>query len=93
MWPFKKVISQGVKDIAKNMIEHPEDWVQGMNYFSNKNHRDISIWTANGWYFIKFEGNTGLNTEEKIYLNNAIKQSIANKLSVSIKNMKTEKII
>jgi len=85
MWPFKKVISQGVKDIAKNMIEHPEDWIQGPYHFSNRKYHDINIWTENGWSFIRFEGNTGLNTAEKIYLNNAIKQSIANKLSMSAK--------
>lgn len=79
MFNFFK-ISQGIKDLAKQMIENPEDWIQDDHYFINKRYCDISIWTANGASSLSFKGNEGLNWAEKIYLNNAIKQSIANKV-------------
>lgn len=74
------MISQGIKDIAKQMIENPNDWVQGEYEFINRKNLDIKVWTSNGVLFINFRGNSGLNIFEKIYLNRAIKQSIANKL-------------
>ena len=74
-------ISEGVKQIGKQMIENPHDWIQGMYEYSNKSNPDIKIWTCNGAHFIKFDGNTGLNLREKFYLNRCIKKSIANKLT------------
>lgn len=75
------VISKGVKEIAKQMIEYPDDWVQTEYEFVNKTNPDIRIWTSNGWWFLKFRGNEGLSWKERIYLNNAIKKSIANRLN------------
>lgn len=79
-------ISEGVKILAKQMIEHPEDWRQGMYHFSNKTHNDISIWTANGWPFLKLNGNEAFNVFEKLYLNAVIKKSIALKVRGVITN-------
>jgi len=76
----KQEISQGIKDLARQMKENPVDWVQEEYYFRNQTHTDIAIWTCNGYSSLHFNGNEGLNTAEKIYLNIAIKQSIANKL-------------
>ena len=74
-------ISEGVKLIAKQIIEHPKDWVQGQYYFHNLKHPDISIWVASGASFIKFAGNTTLTFSEKRYLSKAIKKSIALRIS------------
>jgi hypothetical protein len=73
-------ISEGVKAIAKQMIDKPEDWRQSRYYFHNIKHPDISIWTANGTTFIKFEGNECLTLAEKAHLSKAIKKSIANRI-------------
>ena len=70
-------VSEGVRLLAQQMIEHPEDWEQGSYYFSNVKSKDISIWTANGAMFIRLNGNDGFTYAEKRYLNDAIKQSIA----------------
>lgn len=78
-------ISEGVKDLAKQMIENPNDWHQTTYHFENRTHPDIRIWTANGWSFIELSGNACFNFIEKIYLNKAIKQSIANKLLITPK--------
>lgn len=74
-------ISQGIKDIAKQMIDNPHDWEQTDYHYRNKTHRDIAIWTSNGHFALKIEGFDGLSWAEKHYLADAIKQSIANKLT------------
>ena len=80
MWPFKREISQGVKDLAQSMINNPHDWVQGDYFFSHKIHKDLRIWTASGWSFLKLIGNDSFTRAEKKYLNKAVQQSIANRL-------------
>lgn len=79
MFNFTKV-SEGAREIARQMIENPHDWVQDQYYYRNKTNQDIQIWTANGAFGLQFYGNNGLTWAEKRYLNNAIKKSIANKL-------------
>ena len=74
-------ISDGVKDIAKSMTDHPEDWRQGPYFFSNVKHRDINIWTANGTLYINFDGNKCLNISEKNHIAKAIKKAIALRIS------------
>lgn len=73
---FEKVC-EGIKMLAQQMVDHPEDWVQGPYHYSNTKSRDINIWTANGDNCIAFEGNKCLNRAEQKYLANAIKKSIA----------------
>ena len=73
-------ISEGVKEIAKQMIENPHDWIQTEYEYVNVSNHDIRIWTSNGTPFIKLNGNDAFNIREKAYLNKAIKKSIANKL-------------
>jgi hypothetical protein len=80
MWLFKSNISQGVKDLAQSIIDNPHDWRQGDYYFSHLTHKDLRIWTASGWSFLKLIGNDSFTREEKKYLNKAIQQSIANRL-------------
>jgi len=75
-----KLISQGIKDLGKQMIEKPHDWIQGEFEFCNKIHRDIRIWTTSGVLFIEIGGLKGMNIFEKYYINRCIKQSIANRL-------------
>lgn len=75
-------ISQGVKDIARHMIENPLDWVQTDHRYVHRLHTDIAIWTANGTFGMRLHGNDGLSWAEKKFLNDAIKQSIANRLSI-----------
>jgi len=74
-------ISEGVKEIAKQMIENPHDWVQEQYYYRNITNSDIGIWTENGAFGLKFRGNDGLSWAERHYLNKAIKKSMANKLT------------
>ena len=62
------------------MIEHPKDWVQGSYYFTNTNHRDIEVWTANGVSGCQLQGHSGLTLFERIYLLRCVAQSKANKL-------------
>jgi len=76
--------SEGVQEIGKQMIENPTDWVQGMYEYTNKKNPDIAIWTCNGIPFIKIGGFGGLTLSDKIYLGNAIKISIANRLKYSL---------
>lgn len=76
-------ISEGVKEIAKQMIENPHDWVQGNYYYQNKSNLDIAIWTTNGVFFLNIRGFDGLSLAEKYYLSNAIKKSIARKLTTA----------
>ena len=78
---LKPKISEGVKQISEQMINNPHDWVQDIYHFRNRTNPDIEIWTANGAGHINFNGNSGLNWAEKRYLNEAIKKSIANKLT------------
>ena len=73
-------ISEGVKLLAKQMIDNPHDWIQGAFHFRNVTHRDIAIWTASGVEFIKLEGSDAFTRAEKRYLLDAIKKSVALKL-------------
>lgn len=73
-------VSIGVKEIGKQMIEKPLEWEQRHYEFINIKSKDIRIWTCNGWSFIKINGFNGLSYTDKIYLNNCIKTSIANRL-------------
>jgi hypothetical protein len=73
-------ISEGCKDIAKQMIDNPHDWVQTQYEYVNVTSKDIRIWTANGMTSIELNGNDAFNIREKAYLNSAIKKSIANRL-------------
>ena len=74
-------ISEGVREIAQQMIDNPHDWRQEDYHFRNISHPDIAIWTANGAFGIELNGFDGLSLVEKHYLNRAIKKSIANKLN------------
>lgn len=74
-------VSEGVRLLAKQMIDNPHDWRQTQYHFVNKSHPDIAIWTANGVSFIAIEGNDAFTLAEKRYLLNAINKSIALKLS------------
>lgn len=78
-------VSKGVKKIGKHMIENHQEWQQGMYEYVNKKDNRIRIWTCNGVAYIKINGFSGLNFCEKIYLNNCIKMSIANKLFEDLK--------
>lgn len=81
MFNFLK-ISSGVRDLARQMVENPHDWEQGDYYFENKTCRDIRLRTSNGSFGMQLDGNHGFTYAEKQYLNNVIKQSIANKLLI-----------
>lgn len=70
------IVSQEVKDLAKNMLERPKDWHQDYYYFQNKNHPDIQIWTANGILFIALRNSSCFNIFEKIYIKRAINKSV-----------------
>ena len=73
-------ISEGVRLLAQQMIDNPEEWVQGMYEFINTKNPDIRIWTPNGVAYIKFNGNTCLTYAEQKHIAAAIKKSIALKL-------------
>jgi len=77
-WSFR--ISEGVKILARQIVENPHDWRQGLYYFSNVTNPDINIWTANGVNYIRLDGNDAFTRAEQRYLLNAIKKSIANRL-------------
>jgi hypothetical protein len=80
-WKPKAIeISEGVRMIVQQMLDHPEDWRQGQYHFGNIKHRDINIWTANGDDHIAFEGNECLSWAEKRHIANGIKKSIALRL-------------
>ena len=78
---FKKDISEGVKMLVANIESEPNNWVQGRYEFYSIHSDDIRIWTANGWKFIKFNGNDGLTNDEKKLINIAIKKAIALKVT------------
>ncbi len=78
-------VSKGVKKIGKHLIENPQEWQQGKYEYVNKKDNGIRIWTCNGIAFININGFNGLNLSEKIYINNCIKMSIANKLFEELK--------
>jgi len=73
-------ISEGVKLIAKQMVEHPEEWQQSQYEFWNKSNPDIRIWVANGTSFITMNNNSIFTLAEKYCLANAIKKSIGLRL-------------
>lgn len=81
---FNKTIpvSEGVKEFCKNMINNPQDWVQGQYEFTNMNHRDIAIWTCNGVSYIKICGFNALTMADKIMIANSIKITMAKKLLI-----------
>lgn len=74
-------ISEGTKLLAKQIIDKPHDWVQGQYHFINKQHKDIMIWTSNGEDFIQLEGNKCFNKAERKLIADAIKKSIALKIT------------
>ena len=76
-------ISEGVEGIARQMIDNPHDWYQGQYEYSNKTHIDISIWNSSGASNLRISGFDGLTWAEKHYLSNAIKKSIAQKLTTT----------
>lgn len=78
---FSSPISEGVLKLGKQMVEHPEDWVQGIHEFCNVKHPDIRIWTCNGIIYIKISGFDALTLSDKKHISNCIKLSIANKVS------------
>ena len=84
MWPFKNVISEGVRLLAEQMVKNPKDWKQESYHFSCISNPDIAFWTANGATHLHLEGNDGLNLAEKVFLNNAIKKSLALKVKMSM---------
>lgn len=75
-------ISDGVREIAKQMVDNPMDWQQGEYYFQNLKNPDIAFWTANGITFLHLRGNSTMSWVERIYLSRAIKKSLANKLNI-----------
>jgi len=77
-------VSDGIKKIGQQMIDNPLDWEQGRYEFTNTKHTDVSIWTCNGIFFMQINGLKALSLLEKIYLNNCIKISIANRLAQSV---------
>lgn len=77
-------VSEGVKDIAQHMIDYPRDWAQGEYWFGNLSIKNIKLSTAKGTSNIELYGNATLNTREKEYLADAIKQSIANRLDAIV---------
>lgn len=83
---FNKTIpvSDGIKKLGQQMIDNPMDWVQGMYCFTNKKNPDVAIWTCNGIGYIKIGGFEGLSYSDKLYINNCIKMSIANRLVQSV---------
>ena len=83
---FNKTIpvSDGIKKLGQQMIDNPMDWVQGTYEFSNRKNPDLAIWTCNGINYIKIGGFEGLSYSDKVYLNNCIKISMANRLIHSI---------
>ena len=84
---FFSTVSEGIQELGQQMIDNPNDWVQGQYHFINISNSDIKIWTANGAMFLKFEGNDGMNSSEKRYLNKCIKKSISNRINLAIKKL------
>lgn len=80
MFFCKPRISEGVQMLVQSMVDNPEDWRQGPYHFVNVKHQDIRIWTANGYGWIKLEGNECLTHAEKRHIANGIKKSIALRL-------------
>jgi len=74
--------SEGIKEFCKNMIDNPGDWRQGMYEFTNKNHRDMSIWTCSGVGYIRIFGFNALTKADKIMIANSIKITMAKKLLI-----------
>ena len=64
------------------MIDNPENWKQTGYHYQCISSPDVAIWTANGVTHIQIEGNDAFNFAEKVYLNNAIKKSIALKVTI-----------
>lgn len=77
---FKKDISEGVKLLAESMLSNPGNWVQEAYHFRCISNPDIRLWTANGVGFLQLEGNKGFNSDERKYLNDTIKKTIALKI-------------
>ena len=84
MWPFKNVISEGARLLAEQMFENPKNWEQGRHRFICISNPDIAFWTANGATHLHLDGNDGFNLAEKVFLNNAIKKSLALKVKISM---------
>jgi hypothetical protein len=81
-------VSEGVKLLAKNMIENPHNWKQGPYHFSCVSSPDVNIWTANGVFFIRLEGNDSFNIAEKRHINKAIQKCIAFKTMLATNDNK-----
>lgn len=79
-------ISEGIRLLAQQMIDNPEEWVQGMYEFTNTKNPDVRIWTPNGVSYIKLNGNTCLTYAEQKHIASAIKKSLALKLMRSSAN-------
>ena len=73
-------ISEGVKELVKNMVAEPDNWEQQAYHFVCKSSSDIAIWTANGVFALKIEGNDSFTSAEKRYISNGIKKTIALKV-------------
>ena len=54
-----------------------------MYEFTNKNHRDIAIWTCNGVSSIKVNGFDALTMSDKIMIANSIKITMARRLVIN----------
>ena len=76
-------ISNGIKEFCEQMVNNPNDWVQGEYEFTNKKHPDIAIWTCNGVCYIKIGRDETLNFFEKRIIAKAIKQTKANQLKTN----------
>lgn len=76
-------VSKGIRELADAMVANPHDWIQGPYEFVNRKHQDLSIWTANGVWFLKIGGNDGLSLAEKFYLSAAIKLATARRLTTA----------
>jgi hypothetical protein len=76
------IISEGVKLLAKSIVENPQNWQQRAYHFSCVSSPDVNIWTANGVFFIRLEGNDSFNIAEKRHINKAIQKCIALKTTL-----------
>ena len=74
-------VSKGIREFCAAMIASPHDWVQGKYEFVNIRHRDMSIWTCNGIWFVSIGGNSCLTIAEKAYVMAAVKLTTARRLT------------
>jgi hypothetical protein len=75
-------ISKGIRELGEDMVSNPINWEQQAYTFTNKHHKDVSIWTANGILFLGIRDGATFTIAEKLYIRACMILSAARKVKL-----------